>query len=404
MRIRSVETLHADTGWRTTSFVKIGTDSGLTGWSEFFESGWSPGLTPVIAALAPVVIGQDPRAFAKVSSDLQVATRMVPGGLAHQAMGAIENACIDLAGKAAGIPAYRLFGGPMRTEIPLYWSHCGVFRAAIPAVFETLVGTPPLRRVEDFEALGREVRARGYRSAKTNPLVFGSDGVRTSNPGFSPGPTLDYSGGGADLSIPALIEQLAALRAGTGPDIGIKLDLNFSLRGEGLLRAARALDDLGLDWIEVDGPDPDALAELRGRLRTPVASYESLYGLAQYRPFLERRAADFALIDVMWNGMRESVRIAALAEAHSTSVAVHNCYGHLANRIGAHFAAAVPNCAVLEIEADDVPWHADLVTTPPRIKNGTLLLDDAPGWGCDVNEDAVRAHPPKPDPNRPWLR
>jgi galactonate dehydratase len=101
--------------------------------------------------------------------------------------------------------------------------------------------------------------------------------------------------------------------------------------------------------------------------------------------------------------LNESLRIASLANAFSTNVTPHNCYGRLATRINAHFAALVPNCRIMEIEVDDVPWHTDLVAAPQIIEDGRLVLDDAPGWGCVVNEDAIRAHPVTPDPARPWL-
>jgi L-alanine-DL-glutamate epimerase-like enolase superfamily enzyme len=49
----------------------------------------------------------------------------------------------------------------------------------------------------------------------------------------------------------------------------------------------------------------------------------------------------------------------------------------------------------MEIDVDDVPWKDDLVTHPPEITDGHLLLPQRPGWGTDVNEEAVRAHPPR---------
>ena len=63
--------------------------------------------------------------------------------------------------------------------------------------------------------------------------------------------------------------------------------------------------------------------------------------------------------------------------------------------ISAHFCAAVPNLRIMEIEIDDVPWKDDLVTHVPMIENGKLVLSDRPGWGTEVNEEAVRAHAPK---------
>jgi L-alanine-DL-glutamate epimerase-like enolase superfamily enzyme len=49
----------------------------------------------------------------------------------------------------------------------------------------------------------------------------------------------------------------------------------------------------------------------------------------------------------------------------------------------------------MEIDIDDVPWKDDLVTVPPKIENGALVVPDGPGWGTELNEEAIAAHPPK---------
>ena len=77
------------------------------------------------------------------------------------------------------------------------------------------------------------------------------------------------------------------------------------------------------------------------------------------------------------------------------NVAPHNFYGHIASLISAHFAAIVPNLRIVEYEVDDVPWKDELVTHPPIIEAGHMLVPDRPGWGADVNEEAVKAHPPR---------
>jgi L-alanine-DL-glutamate epimerase-like enolase superfamily enzyme len=73
--------------------------------------------------------------------------------------------------------------------------------------------------------------------------------------------------------------------------------------------------------------------------------------------------------------------------------APHNFYGNLSTAMSAHFCAAIPNFRIMEIDIDDVPWK-DEVVTPPRIENGHLLLSDAPGWGVEVNEAAIRRRAP----------
>jgi L-alanine-DL-glutamate epimerase-like enolase superfamily enzyme len=63
--------------------------------------------------------------------------------------------------------------------------------------------------------------------------------------------------------------------------------------------------------------------------------------------------------------------------------------------MSAHFSAVVPNFRIMEIDPDRVPWYDDLVTVTPRIEDGSLLLPEGPGWGTEVDEAAVRAHPPR---------
>jgi L-alanine-DL-glutamate epimerase-like enolase superfamily enzyme len=104
---------------------------------------------------------------------------------------------------------------------------------------------------------------------------------------------------------------------------------------------------------------------------------------------------DVAIIDVIWNGYMESLKIAAMADVYEMNVAPHNFYGHLSSVISAHFCAAVPNLRIMETDIDAVPWRDELVDHPPVIENGELVLPTRPGWGVEVNEAAVRAHPPK---------
>ena len=112
---------------------------------------------------------------------------------------------------------------------------------------------------------------------------------------------------------------------------------------------------------------------------------------------------DVAIIDVPWNGAWQSYKIAALADTYEVNIAPHNFYGHLATMMSAHFCAAIPNFRIMEIDVDEVPWKDELVLHLPKIIDGYLIVPDRPGWGCDLNEDAIRAHPPiwhKPRPIR----
>ena len=386
MKITAIEDLHCDAGWRVFSFLKVSTDEGIVGYSEYNESYGSRGLTAAIRGLAEGMIGIDPRPTEHIVARLYARTRQAPGGLLQQAIAALENALLDVKAKALGVPVYALFGGPTRERMRLYWSHCGTYRLHRAEA----MGTPPLNDLDGLVALGREVRERGFTGLKTNIFLFDTEPPTLYMPGFSEGVDLNPSG----RVIGALREQLTALREGAGPDVDILLDLNFNFKTEGYVQVGQALDDLGLMWFEIDTYDALALRRIRDSLRTPVASCESLFTRRQFRPFFENHSMDVAIVDVPWNGLAESVKIAHMAEPYEINVAPHNFYGHLSTLMSAHFCAALPNVRIMEIDIDDVPWKDDLVTNPPTIEDGHLVIPDGPGWGADVNEEAVRAHPP----------
>ncbi len=103
---------------------------------------------------------------------------------------------------------------------------------------------------------------------------------------------------------------------------------------------------------------------------------------------------DVAIIDAVWNGIWQSMKIAATAEAHQVNVAPHNYYGHLATMMNAHLCAAVPNLRIMETDIDRLPWDAELFTTVPDIRDGYLHLPDTPGWGTEPDEAALAKYPP----------
>ena len=102
---------------------------------------------------------------------------------------------------------------------------------------------------------------------------------------------------------------------------------------------------------------------------------------------------DAVIIDPQWNGIIEATRMAALVDTYDVNVAVHNYHGHLSTLIGTHFAATIPNFRIAEVVVDEAPWVADLFSHPVILKNGEITVPDRPGWGTDINEEAVRAHP-----------
>jgi L-alanine-DL-glutamate epimerase-like enolase superfamily enzyme len=395
MRITAAESLHADGGYRTCSFLKLSTDEGLVGWAEYYDSFSGARIDPLIQDFARSAIGMDPRRVGQVSETLLATTRLAAGGLAQQAIAAIENACLDIAGQAMGVPVHVLLGGALRERVPVYWTHCGSYRTGPRAAFYEGLGYPPVRTLDDLAAVAKEAVAQGFRAVKTNPVffdggrpVFFSGGFRIA-PGF-----LDRSA--TDRQVNAIVEQMTAYREAVGPDVGLMLDLSFSQRTEGYLRIARALEPLNLAWLELDTSDAQALGHIRANCRVPIASLESLHGVAEYRPSLQQQAVDTCIVDPMWNGVWQSARIAALADAFETTMAPHNPVGELGTLMSLHLAAAATNLRILELRVDEAPWTRDYLTHPPVLQDGHLLVPERPGWGTAIDEEAVRARPARP--------
>jgi L-alanine-DL-glutamate epimerase-like enolase superfamily enzyme len=387
VKITSVDCFHVDAGWRVWTYVKVATDEGLVGWGECSDSRNPHGLAGCIRDYRPLLIGKDPSAVERLYWDLQRLARQNLGGLAHRAIAGIELALWDIKGKALGVPVYKLFGGPLRERVRLYWSHCGTTRAR----HGKELGLPPLRSYEDVTALGQEVAERGFTALKTNIVMPGEPAEVYF---YETDPTISATDGNVSLEVLKKIERLiAAFSEGVGPNIQIALDLNYNFRTEGAIQIAQMLEQFNMQWIEHDTWDPKALLELRQSTRNTIASCEGLITTRQYRPYLELRAPNVAIVDVPWNGFGQSHKIGSMADAFEIHIAPHNHYSHLANLHSLNLCAVLPNVRVMEIDIDDVPWKQELVTNPPLIKDGYIHLPTAPGWGSEVNEEVVRAHP-----------
>lgn len=389
-KVARIETLACDAGWRNYHFVKLTTDSGIVGWSEFDEGFGAPGISAVIEKLAERVIGQPVGSHERIYADLCGATRPASGGVVALAMGAIENALLDAKAKALGVPVYELLGGKIRDRIRVYWSHCATWRINHPTFY-----LPAITDLDGVKSLGREVRAKGFTALKTNIFTYEAGGrnPRGWRPGFGvpfePGRNVERK------VLRDLVMHLEALRESAGPDVDILLDLNFNARTEGYLEILRATAHLDLFWVEIDIRNPEALAHIRRSSPHPISSCETLLGLREFLPYFREQAMDVAIVDVPWNGAWQSMKIAAAAEAWEVNVAPHNFYGHLCTMMNAHFAAAVPNLRICETDIDRIPWDSELFTSVPEIVDGHLVMPATPGWGIEPNEEGLRAHPPK---------
>ncbi len=389
MKITGLETLLVDGGWDVWGFLKLATDEGIVGWSEFSQARSRKGLHFIIDDMADLVVGLDPTHPAKVTAQILAALRTPPEGLRAMAIGAIENACLDIAGKALGVPVAQLLGGRLRDRLPLYWSHCGLYRLRKPELFERYGIAKPIRSLADIPALGAEVASRGYRGLKTNLLRFpaageGQGGIHAAADRFArnidAGPIEDA------------VALMSAFREGAGPSLELMLDVNFGYTPDGIRRLSRALEPCGLSWLEYDCTDAEQLARIRAETSTPIGSLETVLGRRALKPYLAAGAVDVAIIDTIFNGVLESRRMADMIAAYDINVAAHNAHGPLTAAISAQFCAAISNFRFLEYDPDAIPWRDELLAPRLEIVDGQMIVPTRPGWGVDIDERVARSH------------
>src|SRR5580700_4075685 len=101
------------------TFVRIETDEGIRGLGECF---FAPGLTSILRALEPLLIGEDARDIHRLFRKLQLATSGAGSvaGIIYNAISGIEAALWDVLGQWLDVPIYRLLGGKFRDRVRVY--------------------------------------------------------------------------------------------------------------------------------------------------------------------------------------------------------------------------------------------------------------------------------------------
>ena len=214
MRIERFETLACDAGWRTYHFLKLVTDTGVVGWSEFDEGFGPPGLATVIARYAEWLTGRDVHDHEAIRGTLAATARPAPDGLSGEALGAIENALLDAKAKALGIPVYDLLGGPprpVRSTGP----------TARPGASTVPTTTPPA--ITDLDGVAGPARAAraGLPALKTNLFRYEGGRPPAGRPASPPARARPER---RPAAAPRRPRPPRALRDGAGPDVELMLD------------------------------------------------------------------------------------------------------------------------------------------------------------------------------------
>ena len=376
MKVTNVETLSCESARRIYNFVTITTDEGLVGHAECTMMRSAPMLVAAIKHLGSYVIDQDPMNTEAIQLMLYNVTQRQIGGLAHQAISAIDTALLDIKGKALGVPVYQLFGGPVRDKIRVYFTHCGRLQPRNPDL-------PPVHSPADIPLIAAIVREKGFTAIKTNLSPEAALASQEDEIGDISNRTLDH-----------VVTWIGAWRDALGPDIGIALDVAFRYKMGAMMRLAQALEPFRMMWLESESLDPAALRTVKLSTSTPICIGESFYRTQGFKPYLEQHALDIIMPDTVWNGITMGKKVADYANTYDIMFAPHNSHGSLGGLQAVNLCATLANFMILEYEYDDIPWRDDLVTDPLVVEDGYVRIPTKPGLGSGINKDAIAEHPP----------
>ncbi len=326
-----VLTLHTDAGVEGHAFL------GSAARSAADDAG------PLLTYLKPLVLGQNPLDIGRLWQAMWQRNRAV----SLRAIGAVDVALWDLAGKVMGQPVHRLLG-TCRERVPAYASSA---------------------RLESPEAYAEEAlayRAHGWTAYKIHP----------------------HGDPRADLAI------CRAVRKAVGDDYTLMLDSVWSYGYEDALRVGRAIEELGFFWYEDPLPEDDiyGYVKLCRKLDIPVLATEyapgGLYGMTQW---VLQGATDMLRGDVaLKGGITALVKIAHLAEAFRMKCEIHHGGNSLNNVANLHVTMAVPNCDYFEVLLPDAVQKYGLVEDITVDGEGYVHAPTAPGLGYAIDWELVR--------------
>ncbi|HMR29392.1 MAG TPA: mandelate racemase/muconate lactonizing enzyme family protein [Geminicoccaceae bacterium] len=373
--------------------IRITTDEGITGWSQIETP--KPYLQPIVLQLKSWLVGQDPVNVERVMRRIRVRGGFKPWGAA---VSAIEIALWDIAGKAAGLPIYRLLGGKVRDQVRTYrtlYHH------------EAGVGHTP----EDYVRWAEYGKALpgGFTMFKL-PTSFHSSMVRDF-PNFFYGEVqrdapfpYPHKGLITQEGFEHLVACVTAAKETLGKGYGMAVDAGPGYLPHDALRFAKALEPLHLLWIEdmITGDyspfvNPDVYRDVTHATTTPIHTGEQIYLRQNYKALIESHAVNVVGPDPCdVGGIAELKWIAEHADLHGIAMAPHgtaNGIFGLASLI--QVCATLPdNLIAFEYPARFEPFWYDITEgfDGMPVRNGLIDVPDRPGLGVNLVPEAAKAY------------
>ena len=367
--------------------VRITTDEGIHGLGEVEAS--KHYLKPHIMFYKDLIVGEDPTNVERVMMRVRRLASFKPWG---SAVSAIEMALWDIAGKAAGIPVYKLLGGKVRDKVRVYNG----------AIRFPMKGHSPDDYAENMAKM--KASPEGFSIIK-QAVGFHSSMAREV-PGFFYGEVQPRGTRGqiTERGLKHVIACVEAMKGVLGDEVGLALDCGPGWMVPDAIRLAKALEPLNVMWLEdlfTGDYTPYVLADVYRDITmstsTPIHTGEQIYLRQNFRELIEKHAVNIIGPDPEdVGGIAELKWIAEYADLHGILMAPHGVFdGLIGLAAHVHVAATMPqNYIAFEYPIGNPSWWYDIVSglPSPVVKDSMIDVWDTPGLGVDIIPDKAEQY------------
>jgi len=375
--------------------VRITTDEGISGLAEVESS--KSYLKPHVLFYKQLILGEEPTDVERVMLKIRRLGSFKPWG---SAVSAIEMALWDIAGKAAGLPVYKLLGGKVRDKVRVYNG----------AVRFPMNGFSPKDYAENMAKM--KAAKEGFTIIKQG-IGFHS-GMVSNVPDFFYGEVQKggfHSNRGllTERGLKHVIDCVESMKNILGDEVGLALDCGPGWMVPDAIKLAKALEPLNVMWLEdlitgdyVPYVSADLYREVTQSTSTPIHTGEQIYLRQNFKDLIEKHAVNIIGPDPCdIGGIAELKWVAEYADLHGILMAPHGTGDGLIGLAAlVQVSATLPqNYIAFEYPVGRPEWWYDIVEGLPEpiVKDGFIEVWDKPGMGVELNEKAARKYLPEED-------
>ena len=373
--------------------IRITTDEGIDGIGGAESPRNQPFFKPQIQYYRDMILGLDPTDVERVLLHIRRVGAFKPWG---SGVSAIEIALWDIAGKAAGVPIYKLLGGKIRDRIRVYNGNIRTpFEGYQPEDFaKNMKWMKDLP--QNFSIIKQGIAFHGSPMVKDMPDFYYGD--------YVPKPMYPNRGLMTEKGFNLTVDCVIAMKEVLGDEVGLALDCGPGMAVSDTLKLAQALEPYNLMWMEdtITGDytpyvHPDFFLQVTPYTSTPIHTGEQVYLRHGFKELIEKHAVDVIGPDPMdVGGIAELKWIAEFADLHGIQMAPHGTVDGLIG-LAAHVqvGATLPdNFIAFELPNGKPDWWYDILEGMDNlvVEDSHIAVNDTPGLGISFRVDEAKQY------------